>query len=274
MPRYPVYVISKGRWKSRLTSKWLEKMSVPYRIVIEKQEYDEYAAVIDPSKILVLPFANLGQGSIPARNWVWEHSIEEGAERHWILDDNIDGWGRLNQNQKIKCESPAIFCAMEDFVDRYENVGLAGCEYDYFLPRKRKVKPFRLNTRVYSNILILNSLPHRWRGRFNEDTDLSLRVLKDGWCTILFQAFIAYKIPTLQMGGGNTDELYKNTNRRREFAESIVKQHPDVARVVWKYNRWHHEVDYTKFKYNELIKKKGLKIEKGINNYGMELKNV
>jgi hypothetical protein len=39
-PRYPVYIISKGRWDSRLTSKALETINVPYRIVIEPQEYD------------------------------------------------------------------------------------------------------------------------------------------------------------------------------------------------------------------------------------------
>ena len=70
-PSYPVYIISKGRWETRFTSKSLEDMNVPYRIVIEPQEYEQYAAVIDPTKILVLPFSNLGQGSIPARNWVW-----------------------------------------------------------------------------------------------------------------------------------------------------------------------------------------------------------
>ena len=74
-PTHPVYIISKGRWESRLTSKALELMNVPYKIVIEPQEYEQYASVIHTSKILVLPFSNLGQGSIPARNWVWEHSI-------------------------------------------------------------------------------------------------------------------------------------------------------------------------------------------------------
>jgi hypothetical protein len=77
-PRYPIYIISKGRWESRQTSKALEKMKVPYRIVVEPQEFDRYAEVIAREKILVLPFSNLGQGSIPARNWVWEHSISEG----------------------------------------------------------------------------------------------------------------------------------------------------------------------------------------------------
>ena len=89
-PKYPIYIISKGRWESRLTAKTLERMKVPYHIVVEPQEYDNYASVINPDKIHVLPFSDLGQGSIPARNWVWEHSISIGAERHWILDDNID----------------------------------------------------------------------------------------------------------------------------------------------------------------------------------------
>ena len=88
-PKHPIYVISKGRWESRLTSKSLERMGVPYHIVVEPQEYDEYAKVIDPKKIYTLPFSNLGKGSIPARNWVWDHSISIGAKKHWIIDDNI-----------------------------------------------------------------------------------------------------------------------------------------------------------------------------------------
>jgi hypothetical protein len=42
----------------RLTSKALEKINLPYRIVIEPQEFDHYSAVIDPAKILTLPFSN------------------------------------------------------------------------------------------------------------------------------------------------------------------------------------------------------------------------
>ncbi len=88
-PKYPLYIVSKGRWESRLTSKALETIGVPYHIVIEPQEYKKYKSVIRKSKILVLPFKNLNQGSIPARNWIWEHAISLGVKRHWILDDNI-----------------------------------------------------------------------------------------------------------------------------------------------------------------------------------------
>ena len=115
--KYPIYIISKGRWESRLTSKALERMNCEYRIVIEPQEFELYSNVIDKEKILVLPFSNLGQGSIPARNWVWEHSITEGHERHWILDDNIREFYRLNNNLRIPALTDKIFVAAEHFVD-------------------------------------------------------------------------------------------------------------------------------------------------------------
>jgi len=272
-PKYPVYIISKGRWESRQTSDALELMKVPYRIVIEPQEYDEYAAVIDPAKILVLPFSNLGQGSIPARNWVWDHSISEGHERHWILDDNIKCFYRFNKNKRVRVTSGTTFRAAEDFTDRYENVKIAGMQYFYFIPKRSTTRPAYLaNTRVYSCLLIANDTVHRWRGKYNEDTDLSLRVLKDGDCTILFNAFLCGKTGTLSMKGGNTDEVYgADKDNRFKFAKSLYDQHPDVVEIVEKYGRWHHHVDYRSFENNRLIKKEGLNIKKGVDNYGMEL---
>lgn len=270
--KYPIYIISKGRHESRLTAKALEEIGINYRIVIEAQEFDDYASVIDERKILVLPFSNLGQGSIPARNWVWQHSISEGHKRHWILDDNISGFGRLNNNRKIKVKTSATFRAVEDFTDRYTNVKMSGMNYRFFVPEGSTRKPYMMNTRIYSCILLSNDIDHRWRGKYNEDTDLSLRILKDDHCTILFNAFYCDKIGTLKMKGGNTEEVYADSNNRRDFAESLKEQHPDLVKVVWRYERWHHEVNYSIFKqslkrvdnYDQIVKK-------GVDNYNMKL---
>jgi hypothetical protein len=54
----------------------------------------------------------------------------------------------------------------------------------------------------------------------------------------------------------------------------LARLHPDVAEVVWKFNRWHHHVDYRPFKKNELKRKKGLNIPEGINNYGMKVVKI
>lgn len=273
-PKYPVYIISKGRYKLCMTARELEMMKVPYRLVVEPQEFELYARIVDQSKILVLPFSNLGQGSIPARNWVWEHSIKEGHERHWILDDNIEGFHRMNRNAKPKVSSGTIFKISEDFVERYTNVAIAGFNYYSFCKNTDAVAAFTLNTRIYSCILLKNDLPYRWRGKYNEDTDLSLRALKDGWCTILFNAFLAGKVTTMRMKGGNTDNVYTDGDDRKKFAESLQEQHPDVVKVVWKFNRWQHQVDYKPFKKNELKRKEGLVIPEGVNNYGMKLQTL
>jgi len=260
-PKYPIYVISKGRWESRLTSKALEACHIPYRIVVEPQEYNQYSAVIDKGKILVLPFSNLGQGSIPARNWVWEHSIREGHGRHWILDDNIKWFCRYHENKKTRTTDGAPFWFCEQFVDRYENVPMAALQYEMFCPAGQKHPPVQFNTRCYSCILLSNEDKYslfRWRGRYNEDTDLSLRFLKAGYCTILLQSFLCKKTATMRMKGGNTDSLYKQDaefDGRLEMAKHLMRQHPDVTKITRKWGRWQHHVDYRKFKANKLIKK-------------------
>jgi hypothetical protein len=273
---FPIYIISKGRWESRFTAKALLKMKQPFRVVVEPKEFKKYASVLPLENLIEAPenFSELKQGSIPVRNFVWDHSAAEGHLKHWILDDNIDGFYRLNRNMKIPVSDATIFRAAEDFTGRYSNVKISGMNYFMFAPRKQKQPPYVLNTRIYSCILIDNSLEHRWRGRYNEDTDLSLRTLKSGYCTILFNAFLCYKMQTMTMKGGNTDTIYNTNDNRRAFAESLQKQHPDCVKVTWKFNRWHHEVDYSFFKRNKLILKPDIVIPKGIDNYGMWLKHL
>ena len=276
-PNFPIFVISKGRWESRLTSKTFERTNIPYRIVIEPQEYDDYVKFIRKEKIIKLPFSNLGQGSIPARNFVWDFAMKEGHKKHWIIDDNIYDFYRFNRNAKNIVEDGTIFKCAEDFVDRYENIMLSGFNYCKFCIASEKYPPYLFNTRIYSTILIDHRLDLRWRGKYNEDTDLSIRTLKLGYCTVQFNAFLAEKATTMRLKGGNTDSIYQNENLDYqdgvlEKSKSLQEQHPDVAKVVWRWNRWHHFVDYSVFKRNKPIFKKDIKIPKGIDNYGMKLK--
>ena len=113
-------------------------------------------------------------------------------------------------------------------------------------------------------------------GAYNDDTDICLCVLKDGWCTVLFQAFLCNKTATMRLKGGNTDELYNAKDGRLKMAEALQELHPDVTKVTTKWNRPQHQVDYSQFKKyyaTKLRLKKGITITEGIDNYGMILKN-
>jgi hypothetical protein len=282
-PRFPLYIVSKGRAESRITARFLDSMGLPYFIVVEAQERDQYAAVIDPTRVLVLDPAyqerydtcdDLGatksRGPGPARNFAWDHAVANGHAWHWVMDDNIKGFFRLNQNLKVPVSDGTIFRCMEDFALRYSNVGMAGPNYFMFASRKYKMPPFVLNTRIYSCNLIRNDVPFRWRARYNEDTDLSLRMLKASWCTIQFNAFLQYKLPTQTVKGGNLTEFYAREGTLPK-SRMLAKLHPDVCRVVWRFNRWHHHVDYRPFKALKLIRRADIEIPVGIDNYGMKL---
>ena len=284
-PKYPLFIPSKGRADSRLTHQALGRMGVPHRIIIEEQEQEQYASVIDPDLLLVLPdhykddydcFDDLGRtkstGPGPARNFAWDTAVAEGYERHWVMDDNIRQFSRYNRNVIYQILSGAGFRAMEDFCDRYTNVAMAGPNYEMFVPRKAKQPPFVKNTRIYSCNLILNSAPFRWRGRYNEDTDLSLRMLKAKWCTIQFNAFLQLKTTTQKVKGGNTAEFYA-TEGTYPKSEMQVRMHPDVSRIVHRFGRIHHHVDYGPFRNTALIRR-GAATATGKDEYGMRLREV
>lgn len=277
-PKFPIYIISKGRWERRQTVKTLEFANVPYRIVVEPKEYKYYSEVIDANKIIIAPenFSEQGKGGIPVRNYVFEHSIKEGHKWHWILDDNIESIERYENNLKIKCKTASPFRVIEDFVLRYENIAQAGMNYALFCPSSEARQPIRFNTRIYSCILINNSMPHRWRGKYNEDTDLSLRFLKDGYVTALFNQFLIGKRATMSQKGGNTDSIYSEGDNRLAFAQSLANQHPDCVKVTKKFGRWHHQVNYKPFRFNALKRVKNYDkiVKKGVNNYDMKIVKI
>ena len=295
-PRYPVYIISKGRSDSMLTSRSLARMGVHHSIAVEPQDLLAYETALDNFGIrpyvtlLELPFSNHGDGPGRARNWCWDHAVELKSGRHWVLDDNITDFYRLHKNMRIRVESGICFKIMEDFVDRYENVPVAGPQYRFFCAADQSYPPYVKNTRIYSTLLIDNDCKHRWRGRYNEDTDLCLRVLKDGDCTIQFNIFLQGKAATQTVSGGNTAEFYHaektenwqktdryNVDGTVNKSKMLEEMHPDVAKMVWKYGRWHHHVDYTPFKKTKLRYRRSIelgikKLPEGVNNYGLTLK--
>jgi len=268
-PKYPIYVISKGRYDTCHTAKFLIKDKVDFKLVVEPQEEEQYRKNFG-KHVTVLPFSNLGQGSIPARNWCWEDAKKNGHFRHWILDDNIRCIKRNYKGKRINTKSQPAFISVEEFTDRYENIAIAGLNYTMFVVGNNP--PFYHNVHVYSFLLIRNDLPHRWRGRYNEDTDLCLQVLSDKWCTVLINVFCCEKLRTMTMKGGNSDELYKGDGRLK-MANSLKRVWPHVVSVNRRFQRPQHIIAYNWRKFDTpLIKKQNIVINEKFNEFGLKLK--
>lgn len=247
--RFPVYIISKGRAFNPLTAKNLEKAGIDYLIAVEPQEKDEYVAALGEHRILVLPFSNLGLGSYPARNYCWEHAKATGHLYHWLFDDNILFWMKWVDGKRQKWEDiDSALCYVEQYTFK-NSIDISGFEEPNFVVKPPK-KPFKHNCHVYSAMLIKNSLPYRWRLKYNEDIDLNLQVLHNGGSTASCLYYMANKVSTAdKMKGGNQTELYQGNNPKKNLlkAKMIEKVWPQYAKTVIRFGRHHHLIDWKVF---------------------------
>ena len=272
-PRYPVYVPSKGRSHNPLTAKFLQKDKVPFYLVVEPQEEEAYRNSTGHPDILVLPWSDLGKGGLIAvRNWIRDHSQNAGHERHWQLDDNISKLMRKWRGKRLNADAGVVLRATEDFVDRYENVAVAGLNYSAFGIQQTQ-PPFYLNNHIYSCTLFLNRIPYRWRLEYNDDTDMCLQALSGGWCTILMNAFLCQKRTTMKIKGGNTP-IYQGDGRL-EMSRNLERLWPGVVETKRRFQRPQHVVSNNWKKFDTpLIRKPDLVIDESPNEYGMELASI
>ena len=271
LPKYPIYIPSKGRYDNCRTADMFVKDKVPFLLVVEPQEFKLYADKYGEEKVLKLPFKNRGS-VIPTRNWIKKHSIKAGYERHWQWDDNITECYRLYKGKRIRCTSGVAMAVAEEFTDRYENIAITGLEYTMFAIAKKK--PFQTNIRVYSCSLINNAIPHEWRGSYNEDTDLCLQVLSDGWCTVLINTFLCNKMRTMTIKGGNSDVLYKDDGRLK-MARSLERLWPRVVRTERRFQRPQHVVKNGWRRFDTPLKrKKSIDFDKLENKFDVKLKQI
>ncbi len=290
LPRYPVYIPSKSRFDVCFTAKCLVADRVPFYLVVEPQEEMLYRAKFPDARFLVLPWSGNDSvrcdfcrqreiengGLIAVRNWIKEHAIAAGVARHWQLDDNIRCFYRRYLGKRLYCDAGIALRVCEDFTDRYENIAISGLNYYMFAPGDRSyVPPVQVNCHVYSCTLILNSLPYHWRMIYNDDTDMCLQVLSAGWCTVLLNAFLAAKIKTMTVKGGNTADLYQGDGRLK-MARSLERMWPGVVETHRRYQRPQHIVKAAWKRFDT-----PLRLKSGIdftqlqpNEYGMSLVQV
>ncbi len=293
------YIPSKGRHDNPKTSLALTRMGVKHYLVVDETDADAYRDAISRhglrAEVLVLDRRfydeyqtcdDLGdsksKGPGPKRNFAWQHSIEQGYASHWIMDDNIRRFYRLNKNRQFQCESAGFWDAMDCWLDKYSNIGMAGPAYNWESPAHKDLPPFKRNRHIFSCNWIRNDIPQRWRGRYNEDAILSLDILKAGLCTVSFRVFTQDKSRTQTCRGGNTEDVYHVDGtpiKGKSYAlggttpksQMMVSVHGDVSKVVKRYGRVHHAVDYSGFT-QRLRRKKSAVRQVECNEFGMKLK--
>lgn len=275
-PKYPIYIVSKGRHDQYYyhTSRSISLIKVHHYICVEPQEVPDYekSQIAQSEYCHILPMdmsykgkyntlGNLGNanatGSGAARNFCADHAKANGYDMCWILDDNTEAFFRYWRGRRITSYSPETFCALERFVERYENIGLAGLNYHMFVINQDQRPSYIINSKVYSYGLWNLKCPYVYQeGRYNEDVIQSLKILETGyWTTVQWNCYLARKLRTQVLKGGNTTEIYdKKYGGTFTKSQMLVERFPQYAKLTWKFDRWHHEVNYHNFHQQLILK--------------------
>ena len=292
---FPVYIVSKGRHDVCITSYFLTLSEVKHYVVVEEFEYEKYLSTVGQSPfttVITIPqrffdeydtlcdyendegeVRKTGPGA--ARNFAIWHSIQNGAKACHLLDDNLHGMYMLNENLRMKVRTPAMIRAMEEHFMAFDNVALAGPNYRSFASPDAKRPSHIFNTRIYSWIIFRNDLYEKgfkFRGRYNEDTILSLDVLTAGYATAQWNMFLQHKMGTQGLKGGNTEEFYNEEGTLRK-SQMLVDTYPQYAKLVWKFQRYHHTVDYSPFANND-PQFHPERLKDGYNDFGMYIVKI
>ena len=257
---FPVYVPTRGRPQKQMTADALLELGISPYLVVEAAEEEAYSKANPNCKVIVWPQSYLDDyektpeldphpTTGAAHNYAWDHSRANGYTHHWIMDDNIGRFLIRSKGRRANLHNPIALHWHENLIRKYQNLaGIALAMAPFMMG-----KELMLNTRLYCCTLYRNDLNQsgiKWRRGLNDDTIVSLDILKTGyWCTAESRVVGIRKTGTSRksrMSGGMTD-FYAQGGFIKKSAE-LVRTHPDCSRTVVKFNRVHHVVDFSGFK--------------------------
>jgi len=223
--RFPIYIPSKRRPGRVLVARQFDADAIPYRIVVEPQDYDLYLEQYPAEKLLAL---DLNDGGIAyVRNFIKDHALASGYEYHWQFDDNVRSFA-IRRNGKAKIARPVnALSFIESVVTSFTRIGGANFSNGAFAFSYDNKSVFALNNQVYCAMLLRTDTKARFRKGIHEDTDYSLQILSEGWSTIVCKRVVMTKTNTMTMSGGNTDSEYAGNGRRIRF-ERLVAEWPEA----------------------------------------------
>ena len=222
--KYPIYIPSKGRPQLNSTIRTLQKSSIPYRLVVEPQDYDSYCKVHGIENVVELDKNDMGIWY--ARTYIKSYSQKLGEKRHWQLDDDIEQFFIRKKNTKKNIPVDALLCLtiVENCMDMFSNVSISGIGTNAYAFSKNKA--VQLNRLAYQCVLIdnCNDIKVRKMGAAS-DWDYTLLCLEAGYCTLAFHHIMQQSAPTLKNSGGMTNISYIG-NKRKISYESFIKYWP------------------------------------------------
>ena len=228
---HPIYIPSKGRANSCKTADLLEESALNFSIVVEQDDVAAYSEKYPKQTILTLPQSS--QGIAFARAWIKEYSTRIGESHHWQLDDDVTTFQIRKINKNIDMPAAEVIGEAERRIYGFDNIGIMGLRHSMYAWSSEPQASY--NQQCCSCFLVNNKVQSNFRMGIVEDTDFSLQVLMEGWCTILFNRLIYSPMPEGKTEGGNmASGHYENIlNLQKE----LIREWPNMFKIIIKNKR-------------------------------------
>lgn len=259
-----IYIISKGR-PGCTTARTLSHLGYPGKWYIVcgnnddsldeyKKRWGEHVIVFDwyseiehTDVLDNFGFESMASGAVPVRNATCDIARSRGELRHWQLDDDYQCFyytdtkkhknvpiknGTQLQNMMFKISKFGYECKLN-------NVGFSLSTMEAV---PDKVKTFGKRVFNAHNLPTDPVLFTRWRARMNDDLINAIETYRNGGMEMQFRFLQLHPAPTQSEAGGLT-ELYRREGTVRKSAYPILLA-PNAARLVVKFGRYHHRVDW------------------------------
>jgi len=209
IPRYPIFIPSKGRFENNLTAKMFLNADIPFRLIVEKKDEYEYRKRYGDESVISLPSSDYG-GVWVARNYCKQIATQLGSRYHWQIDDDIKSLMKVENRIVLTRDAGQILSEIENFVDKYSNLAITGLASSVF--GRLATTEFTINKFAYTCALFNTGLPYYWRCDIEDDLDYNLQCLTNGWCTVQFQRYL-FEWSTTGVRPGGYTEIYAEGKR-------------------------------------------------------------
>jgi len=232
MNKYPIYIVSKGRASHCLTAQTLQKRGIDFTIIVEPQDYKEYAKYYDKANLHKLKKDDAG---LPfARNSALKLSRSRDEDAHWQMDDDIRHFMVRQDSKNVKIHAEKSLLAVEKVFDSYKNLSVIAHRYTSFA--FSQTTDFSINKNPCSCILLKNDVKAKWNKGTVDDADFALQVLSSGGTTMIANRQLIDTVPHLQQKGGLTDLALAGQGRHVRFLQ-LAKDWPGFTVKIDKNGR-------------------------------------
>lgn len=278
-----IYIISKGRPQCR-TARTLAKMDYPgeWFIVCGNNDdtleeyrkawgghvliFDWYEEVKHTDTLDNFGFETKASGACPVRNATMKISKGRGELRHWQFDDDYNDFHRINEtfSKMRRFNSGREF---EDWLFNLAKLGYAARMRNVGFPPGSETfvdNCFTFSGRVFNahNLPSTDDLFIPWVGRMNDDLINAINCWRIGGYEMSIRA-MNMTMPSTQSEGGGLSEMYIADGTVRKSAYPVLIA-PGATKLIKKFGRYHHHVDWSKLR-PKLLHEKWRKKETPLN---------